>query len=122
VPNNGTIRLPFTTDGLHSDHDAPLLDIPEDFPDKGPGPSVSTSAMVVVASSLSAAAVSSSASVSGGSAAILPSASAVPEKDADGDGDGDKKPASIWDWIEDSWVELKDRLKGIFGGTEKKPE
>jgi hypothetical protein len=29
-PNNGTLRLPLTTDGLHSDEDAPVLETPAD--------------------------------------------------------------------------------------------
>jgi hypothetical protein len=32
LANNGTIHLPFTTIGLHSDDDAPVLDTPEDPP------------------------------------------------------------------------------------------
>lgn len=32
LPNNGTLHLPFTTIGLHSDVDAPSLDTPSDPP------------------------------------------------------------------------------------------
>jgi hypothetical protein len=105
VPNNGTLRLPLKPIGLHSDLDAPVLDTPQDLPEKGVGH----------ASTMSP---SSTAPFSVETRPAEPTRTPGKEPDNDGyDDDDGPQSKSIWEWLRESLEELKSRIKGVFGGT-----
>jgi len=101
VPNNGTLRLPLKPIGLHSDLDAPVLDTPQDLPEQGVGPA------------------STMTSPSFGVETSPAEPTRTPGKEYNDDGyDDDDGPQSktIWEWLRESFEEIKSRIKGAFGG------
>ncbi|KAF2675277.1 Phosphodiest-domain-containing protein [Microthyrium microscopicum] len=112
VPNNGTVRLPLKPLGLHSDPHAPTLEVPEDLPEKGPG-SVPTAPVSAKSSAISP----TQSPTESPTQPPVPSP-VVPEPKKDEDTKETEKPKSIWDWLKDSWDELKDKVEGIFKGEE----
>ncbi|KAL4786265.1 alkaline-phosphatase-like protein [Aspergillus varians] len=97
-PNNGTLRLPLKTSGLHSDEDAPALDNPSDPP--------ATQSVAITSPSPTVSVPSQSVPVSA-------SSSAKPQEDAVDD-EGTGWWGSIWNKMED----LKDWASDLIGSVE----
>lgn len=98
-PNNGTLRLPLKTSGLHSDEDAPALDNPSDPP--------------ITQSVASDATTSPTSTVSAPSQSASASPSAKPEEDA-GDEQGTSWWGTVWDEVEDKVEDLTDWATDLF--------
>ena len=114
-PNNGTLHLPLHPVGLHSDPDAPPLDVPDDPPVS----SSSISAGVSVSLSTSATASSTEiwtrpAPVHTTSSPATPSSSGVSQNIEDGqDGEG-KNGKSWWKYLKDKIDALKEWAKALL--------
>jgi len=107
VPNNGTLRLPLKPIGLHSDLGAPVLDTPQDLPEQGVGP----------ASTMISPSPSSTAAFGVETSPAEPIRTPGKEYDADGYEDDDgPQSKTIWEWLRESFEEIKSRIKGAFGG------
>ncbi|KAL4920804.1 alkaline-phosphatase-like protein [Aspergillus aurantiobrunneus] len=100
-PNNGTLRLPLKTSGLHSDEDAPVLDDPSDPPGTETAANTSPSPTVSVAPPASS--------------------SAKPEEDADESDTDTSWWGSIWDKLEDVKDWASDLLDDVKDGFSKSP-
>lgn len=120
-PNNGTLRLPLTTIGLHSDEDAPLLDTPHDPEPTGTGGNSEIRPGHAEHPDQDTPADSESP------ATDHTSGGASDEEPADGDGDDaggdgqtgsdadeDDTKKSWWDFVHDQLEEAKEWAKGII--------
>jgi hypothetical protein len=111
LPNNGTLHLPFTTIGLHSDDDAPTLDTPADPPQTAttnPSPSPSTTNTSPTTAP-----------------ATYPSQEAPADSpanpDEDGDNDADDEISSLqsfYDGVKDTLSSIKDWFGQLFSAKE----
>lgn len=99
LPNNGTLRLPLTPVGLHSDEDTPALERPAD-------PPVHSSTNTVLPAPSSPASQAPSAEGSGKST----------QSD---DEDEDDKPSTWLDYLKDKFDDLKDWAGDTFGSAKK---
>jgi predicted AlkP superfamily pyrophosphatase or phosphodiesterase len=126
-PNNGTLRLPFKTLGLHDPEDK--IEEPDDPPKstvQTSAASTPTPASEPEQSEVSSASVAPSASVVP-SASIAPSA--TPSSDASGDKPADKEPENgndgegdgqggkaigVWDWISDKFDRIKEGASDLW--------
>ncbi|OOF91525.1 hypothetical protein ASPCADRAFT_409128 [Aspergillus carbonarius ITEM 5010] len=96
-PNNGTLRLPFQTAGLHSDEDTPPLDSPPDpVPSTLPG---------TTPTKMPSAEFSASASPS----ETAPEARPEPESESD-----DEEVPTWWETVWDKFEEAKDWATDLF--------
>lgn len=111
MPNNGTLHLPFTTIGLHSDVDAPDLDTPSDPPQapttsRSPSPSTTT-------------AISPATSVMTPPSEDPPAESLENpdenEKDID---DKESSLQSLYDGFKDTLTSIKDWFGQLFSAEE----
>ncbi|PWY71832.1 nucleotide pyrophosphatase family protein [Aspergillus sclerotioniger CBS 115572] len=96
-PNNGTLRLPFQTVGLHSDEDTPTLDSPAD-----PVPSTITG---MTPTKMPSAEYSASASPS----ETAPEAQPEPDSESD-----DEEGPTWWGVLWDKFEEAKDWATDVF--------
>ncbi|PGH08464.1 hypothetical protein AJ80_07863 [Polytolypa hystricis UAMH7299] len=103
APNNGTLHLPLKPVGLHSDPDAPPLEIPPDPPisasmqTHGPSPIPTSS--------------SASPTTTSGPKSTRPAGS---EDGEDTDTDDEDKVLGLWDKFRGKIEELKDWASGLF--------
>jgi len=108
LANNGTLHLPFTTIGLHSDDDAPSLDIPADPPQTAstmsPSPSPSTT------NTFPTSAVTPPSSQE-------PAAESPANPDDEADNDVDDETSSLqsfYDGVKDTLSSIKDWFGQLF--------
>lgn len=120
-PNNGTIRLPFQTKGIHN---WDQVEIPHDFSaDDGDDAFAATRPDVIVPVE-SVPAVSSSSTSKTPLAPPIPDATeepTVPNRpvvhDGEGDGRDGKHSSSWWKWWKSKWDDVKDWANGVFTGS-----
>lgn len=111
LPNNGTLHLPFTTIGLHSDDDAPGLDTPADPPQTAATMSPSPSPLT---KSTSPAPVATPPSQE-------VSAETPSDLDDEGNDDVDDETSSLqsfYDGVKDTLSSIKDWFGQLFSAKE----
>ena len=111
LPNNGTLHLPFTTIGLHSDDDTPGLDPPTDPPQ--------------TAATISPSPSPSIKSTSPAPAATPPSHEIPAESSSDPDDEGNEEVdeetsslQSFYDGVKDTLSSIKDWFGQLFSAEE----
>ncbi|PCG97593.1 Alkaline phosphatase-like, alpha/beta/alpha [Penicillium occitanis (nom. inval.)] len=113
LPNNGTLHLPFTTIGLHSDVDAPSLDTPADPPQ--------TASTMIPSPSQSATSTSLTSAVTSPSQETPPESPASPDEEGDNDVDDDDETSSLqsfYDGVKDTLSSIKDWFGQLFSAKE----
>ncbi|GAM33872.1 hypothetical protein TCE0_013r01084 [Talaromyces pinophilus] len=113
LPNNGTLHLPFTTIGLHSDVDAPSLDTPADPPQ--------TASTMIPSPSQSATSTSLTSAVTPPSQETPPESPANPDEEGDNDVDDDDETSSLqsfYDGVKDTLSSIKDWFGQLFSAKE----
>ncbi|KAF3391013.1 hypothetical protein DPV78_010986 [Talaromyces pinophilus] len=113
LPNNGTLHLPFTTIGLHSDVDAPSLDTPADPPQ--------TASTMIPSPSQSATSTSLTSAVTPPSQETPPESPASPDEEGDNDVDDDDETSSLqsfYDGVKDTLSSIKDWFGQLFSAKE----
>ncbi|KUL89688.1 hypothetical protein ZTR_00478 [Talaromyces verruculosus] len=113
LPNNGTLHLPFTTIGLHSDVDAPSLDTPADPPQ--------TASIMIPSPSQPATSTSPTSAVTPPSQETPAEPPADPDEKEDSDADDDDETSSLqsfYDGVKDTLSSIKDWFGQLFSAKE----
>lgn len=111
LPNNGTLHLPFTTIGLHSDDDAPSLDTPADPPQ--------TAATMSPSPSPSTTSVFPTSAVAPPSQETPTESPANPDDEENDDvDDGTSSLQSFYDGVKDTLSSIKDWFGQLFSAKE----
>lgn len=123
VPNNGTLHLPLYPAGLHSDADAPALDVPNDPPVSSSNVSSSTSRGISTTSTTPAwtrpAPVHTTASTITTGPGVSQSIGNGPENNGNGKDDDDHGDEKSWlDYLKDKIDALKAWAKALLKDKE----
>lgn len=119
-PNNGTIRLPFTVNGLH---DAETVEIPEDLEDDFEivHPLLPPEIPTIAAPSSTKATVVASSSISSASETLSPPTTTSEPEAADHAAEQPSSNTSSWlEWVNGKFQAVKDWATDKFGSHKTK--
>jgi hypothetical protein len=119
-PNSGQLRLPFKPVGLHSDENAPKLDTADDLPAEGTGPATikPPSQPAIPAIPAIPATPSPPTIPTTPPTPTVPSAPSEPStEEGQKEEQNPSKGQSIWEWFDDVFEDIKDRISKIFGDS-----